>query len=109
MSDSIDRYPLRNFTGASPATIQDALERAEVVFFDRSPVELPSEEDLMFLREGLPRELRVKNISYHPESDSIPRFAAASEIKDRVERILRTHGKRVEEFLQQSIPELAPG
>jgi hypothetical protein len=109
MSDSIDRYPLRSFTGASPATIQEAMERAEVVFFERSPVQLPAEEDLVFLREGLPRELQVKNISYHPESDSIPRFEAASQIKDRVERILRTHGKRVEEFLQSSLPDFVPG
>jgi len=108
-SHVVPRYPLRNFTGSSPATIEDAMERAEVVFFEQSPVELPSAEDLTFLREGLPRELQVKNISYHPESDSIPRFEAASEIKDRVERILRTHGRRVEEFLRRSIPDFVPG
>ena len=73
----MDQYRLRSFNGASPAEIQDAMERAEVVFFDRSTVELPSEADLQFMREGLPRELQVKNISYHPESDSIPRFEAA--------------------------------
>jgi hypothetical protein len=106
---STDRYPLRNFAGASPATIEDALERAEVVFFDQPPLELPTLEELTFLREGLPRELQVKNISYHPESDSIPRFEAAAEVKDRVERILRTHGQRVEAFLRRSIPDFVPG
>ena len=105
----MDRYPLRSFNHATPAEIQDAMEKAEVVFFDTSPVELPSEPDLEFLRNGLPRELQVKNISYHPESDSIPRFEAAPDVRDRVERILRSHGQRVEAFLRHSCPEFVPG
>jgi hypothetical protein len=105
----MDRYPLRSFNDATPAEIEDAMERAEVVFFDRCPVELPSEADLQFMRDGLPRELQVKNISYHPEADSIPRFAAAPEVKDRIEKILRTHGQRVEQFLRRSCPDFVPG
>ena len=105
----MNRYQLKSFVGASPAEIEDAMERAEVVFFDRSPVELPNEADLQFMREGLPRELQVKNISYHPESDSIPRFEAAAEVKDRIGQILRTHGQRVEAFLRRSCPDFVPG
>jgi hypothetical protein len=85
------------------------MERGEVVFFDQSPVELPSEADLTFMREGLPRELQVKNISYHPESDSIPRFDAAADVKNRMEQILRTHGRRVEAFLRRACPDFVPG
>jgi hypothetical protein len=102
-------YTLRSFDGASPTDIEDAMERAEVVFFSRSPVELPSEDDLEFMRNGLPRELQVKNISYHPESDDIPRFEAAPDVRDRIERILRTHGQRVEAFLRRSTPDFVPG
>ena len=105
----MDRYPLRSFDAASPGEIEDAMERAEVVFFERSPVELPNEADLELMRTGLPRELQVKNISYHPESDSIPRFEAAPEIKHRIEQILRTHGRRVEAFLRRSCPDYVPG
>jgi hypothetical protein len=105
----MDRYALRSFNAASPHEIEDAMERAEVVYFDRCPVELPNAADLEFLRAGLPRELQVKNISYHPESDSIPRFEAAPEIKDRVENILRAHGQRVEAFLRHSTPDFVPG
>ena len=104
-----DRYPLRDFTGASPHALEEALERAQVVFFARSPVELPAPEDLAFLRAGLPRELQAKNISYHPESDSIPRFDAAPEVKQRVERLLRGHGQRVEAYLRKSLPDYVPG
>lgn len=105
----MDRYALRSFDAASPREIEDAMERAEVVFFERPPVELPNESDLEFLRAGLPRELQVKNISYHPESDSIPRFEATPDVKDRVERILRAHGQRVEAFLRRSTPDFVPG
>jgi hypothetical protein len=103
------RYRLRSFASATPVQIEEALERADVVFFEHSPVELPAEDDLQFLRDGLPRELQVKNISYHPEADSIPRFDAARDVKDRVERILRGHGQRVEAFLRRSIPDFVPG
>ncbi len=105
----MDRYQLKSFVGASPGEIEDAMERGEVVFFDRSPVELPAEDDLQFMREGLPRELQVKNISYHPESDSIPRFQTSAEIKRRMEQILRAHGQRVEAFLRGSCPDFVPG
>ena len=109
MDTATARYPLRKFDTASPQEIEDAMERAEVVFFERPPVEMPSDTDLELLREGLPRELQVKNISYHPESDSIPRFEAAPDVKERVERILRTHGQRVEQFLRRSVPDFVPG
>jgi hypothetical protein len=105
----MDQYPLKSFNLASPAEIQDAMERAEVVYFDRCPVELPSDSDLDFMREGLPRELQVKNISYHPESDNIPRFNAAPDVKNRMEQILRRHGQRVEAFLRRSCPDYVPG
>jgi hypothetical protein len=61
------------------------------------------------MRTGLPRELQVKNISYHPESDSIPRFEAAPEVRERIEGILRTHGQRVESFLRRATPDFVPG
>ncbi len=51
----------------------------------------------------------MKNISYHPESDSIPRFEAAPEVKKRIEQILRAHGQRVEAFLRRSCPDFVPG
>ena len=105
----MDRYQLRSFNDASPSEIEAAMERAEVVFFDRCPLELPSAADLDFMRNGLPRELQVKNISYHPESDSIPRFEAAPDVKQRIEEVLRTHGRRVEAFLRRSCPDYVPG
>src|SRR5688572_31359733 len=105
----MDRYQLRSFVDAAPGEIENAMESGEVVFFDQCPLELPNEADLQFMREGLPRELQVKNISYHPESDSIPRFEAAPEVKTRMEQILRAHGRRVEAFLHRACPNYLPG
>ena len=105
----MDQYALRTFDIATPQDVEDAMERAEVVFWQHCPVELPSEDDLEFMRAGLPRELQVKNISYHPESNSIPRFEADPAVRDRIERILRTHGQRVEAFLRRVTPDYVPG
>ena len=71
----MDQYALRSFDAATPQDVEDAMERAEVVFWQRCPIEVPSEDDLEFMRTGLPRELQVKNISYHPESNSIQKIA----------------------------------
>jgi hypothetical protein len=103
-----EEYQLKDYGGAPPHELQDALERSEVVYFARCPVELPASEDLTLLREGLPTEMRIKNLSYHPESDSVPGFEAEQQLKDRVEGILRTHGRRVEAFLRTALPDFAP-
>jgi hypothetical protein len=105
----MNSYALRDFSRSSPWEVEDAMERAEVVFYERSPVELPDAADLEFMRSGLPRELQTKNISYHPESDSIPRFRAEPGITRRIERILRAHGRRVADFLQRTCPDFVPG
>ena len=106
----MDRYPLRSFNDAQPrARSRTRWSTPRSCSSSAAPVELPNEADLEFMRSGLPRELQVKNISYHPESDSIPRFEAAPEVKKRIEQILRTHGQRVEAFLRRSCPDFVPG
>ena len=47
--------------------LSDSLERGSVVFFPESPVALPEAEDLDFFRQELPKRLKLKNISFHPE------------------------------------------
>lgn len=102
-------YELNDFSGASGDAMRDALERSQVVYFATSPVELPPQDDLDLLRTGLPGELRTKNVSYHPESDSVPRLQADPAVRDRVENILRTHGRRVEQWLSRQLPDYVPG
>ena len=56
---------------AGPHDISDALESGKIVCFPECPVELPSAEDLEFLRQEMPKHLSSKNTSYHPEGDKI--------------------------------------
>ena len=101
-------YDLIDRSEATHDAICEALERSEIVYFRRCPITLPSTEDLELLRSGLPERLRAKNISYHPESDSVPRFEAPEAVRDRVENILRTHGRRVEQWLSTTLPDYVP-
>jgi hypothetical protein len=98
-------YELTDFSDAARDVIRDALEQSEVVFFAACPFELPSQDDLNLLRSGLPAKLRAKNISYHPESDSVPQFDAPPLVRERVESILRRHGQRVEQWLRHMLPD----
>jgi len=102
-------YALRNFDDAKPAEIEAALEHSDVVYFERCPIELPSEPDLTFLRDELPEQSRLKNISYHPESDSVPRFDAPEDVQRRVKTILKDHRDAVGEYLEKNMPDLSPG
>ncbi len=102
-------YPLRKFDNATPAEIEAALEHSDVVYFERCPIDLPSVTDLDFLRNELPDQSRLKNISYHPESDSVPRFDAPEDVQRRVKTILKDHRGAVAEYLEKNIPNLSPG
>lgn len=102
-------YPLKDFSNASPDEIQDALETGRVVYFPTPPIEMPEEHDLEWLRTGLDADLKAKNLSYHPESDSIPRFEADADTRKRVEGLLRRHGERVAEFWRRALPDFIRG
>ena len=57
----------------------------------------------------MPEQSRLKNISYHPESDSVPRFDAPENVQRRVKTILKDHRDAVREYLEKNIPDLSPG
>jgi len=94
---------------ATPHEISDLLEKGHVVHFPSCPLSLPNEEDQHFLRNGLTSNLRLKNISYHPEADSVRGLEATGPEKDKVYRILTDHWKSVEDFLNHVIPSLTSG
>ena len=102
-------FALRRFDEATPAEIESALEHSDVVFFERCPIELPSDADMAFLRDELPRQSRLKNVSYHPESDSVPGLDASEDLQRRVKAILKDHRATVSSYLERNIPDLVPG
>ena len=87
--------------------VSDELERGRIVAFPECPIELPSPEDLSFLREEMPKVLKLKNISFHPESGRIVGIKGEKSVIERTESLLKTHGGRVQEFLGRTIPALA--
>jgi len=94
---------------AGPTDISDEVERGRIVVFPECPIALASPEDLSFLREEMPKVLRLKNISYHPESDRIIGIKGQREVVARAHEILKAHSQRVQSFLGKTIPSLASG
>ncbi len=87
--------------------ISDSLERGSIVYFPESPVAPPSAEDLSFLRQELPELLRLKNISYHPETGRIPGMGKVdAEVTERVKGILVTMSDNIAAYLTKNAPRL---
>lgn len=93
----------------NPQTLCDALERGSIVHFPESPVPFPVTEDLELLRNEMPKHLRRKNVSYHPEVDRVVGIGGGPEIRDRISRILRSHNAQVCGFLERALAPLARG
>lgn len=90
-----------------PDDISDVLERGHIPFFPECPVALPAAEDLIFLRQELPNLMRLKNVSYHPESDSIPGLDKVdTETAARIKRILVTMSDNIASWLGTNAPRL---
>jgi hypothetical protein len=90
-------------------SIAAALESNHIVFFPRSPIPLPDEATLRYLRSDLPSRLKLKNISYHPEIDRIAGLEADPETGARLTGILRDHLAQVSAFLHEHIGHLTTG
>jgi hypothetical protein len=104
MLDTFDNERLNHLQADD---ISDSLERGSVVFFPESPVPLPSAEDQAFIRQELPELLRLKNISYHPETGRIPGLGKDdAELAERVKRILVSVSSDIAAFLAKNAPRL---
>ena len=89
---------------AGPHDLSDALENGKIVCFPECPIDLPSAQDLEFLRQEMPNHLSSKNISFHPEADKIIGIKGEREIVERAQAILKAQNVRVQEFLKRVIP-----
>ena len=89
-------------------SLAEKLERGIVARYRRCPFPLPPEDDLEFLRRDVPRLLKRKNISYHPETGAVHGIKADARAP-RVREILRSHSRQVERFLAGTAPELTRG
>ncbi|HYF00129.1 MAG TPA: Kdo hydroxylase family protein [Planctomycetota bacterium] len=91
---------------AGPDDLSDPLERGNIVQFPEVPIELPHPADLDFMRSEMPKLLRSKNISYHPEQDKIVGISGDPAAVSRAQRLLKAHSERVQAFLRRAMPNL---
>jgi hypothetical protein len=102
----LDTFNADRLRESTHGEVGDALECGRIPYFPESPVALPSADDLAFLREELPQQMTAKNVSYHPETDSIRGLDKNSAVYDKAMKVLTTHSDRVSEFYQDTMPEL---
>ena len=104
MLDTFDDARLQQL---QPDEMSDSLERGSIVYFPQSPVALPAEEDLEFFRQELPKLLKLKNISFHPEDGRTRGLDSADAgVVERVNRILKTVSDDIADFLGKTAPRL---
>lgn len=102
-------FDARNLDAAACEKIAATLEANKIVRFPSSPVPLPDDDALRHLRAELPRSLRLKNVSYHPQGQRLVGLEAHAPVRERAEQVLREHADAVSAFLQRVVPHLCVG
>lgn len=103
----LETFDQARLSQLKPDELSNSLERGAVAFFPQSPVPLPSADDLEFIREELPRLLKLKNISYHPEAGKIRGLVSDdADLVERVTRILVGVSDNIAAFLERTAPSL---
>ncbi len=102
----IEDFDAARLASAPRGEMEELLESGNIIHFPVCPVELPTDEELELLREQLPRQLKLKNISYHPEAGTVRGLDPNSPIGDLVKRVLVNHSQRVSDFLRAQLPDL---
>jgi hypothetical protein len=97
------------FDSLAPYELTDHLERGRVLMFSTPPLELPSDEELRFLKQQTPEYHTRKNISYYPQAKRILGIKAPPDIEQRTQAILMEYHQRVEACLRKLIPSFTPG
>jgi hypothetical protein len=95
--------------GLAEATLEERLERGEVVVYPACPFALPDGEDRTFLFSQ--RQNRIhKNISYNPHSGRLSGYCHQSEANtDRLRQLLGSFGEQAAAWVTQELPRYAAG
>ncbi len=102
----LEVFDQRRLEHTAPDEIGDLLEAGNIVQFDPCPIELPGDDALETLRRDLPEQLKLKNVSYHPEADKVKGLGRNAPITDLAREVLVSHSDRVTAFLKQIMPTL---
>jgi len=105
----LDEFSLDRLKQSTQGEVGDSLEAGKIPYFPEAPVPLPSDDDLAFLREELPKHLTGKNVSYHPEADSVRGLEKGTPLYQKAYDVLTTHSNNVTDFYMSAMPELFKG
>ncbi|MEM7017651.1 MAG: Kdo hydroxylase family protein, partial [Pseudomonadota bacterium] len=84
---------------------EQRLEQGQVLLLEPGLLQLPSENEMKFLREELAGTLTQKNISYHPHGDYLTGMKKDPVNHERTHKILREHHHVVAPFLKRLLPD----
>jgi hypothetical protein len=89
-----------------PRTLSDALETGHIVYLPTCPVPLPAPADLDILRDQLPAHMKRKNVSYHPEADSVSGLDKSTPVYATTHRVLTKLRDDIAAWTRRTMPEL---
>jgi hypothetical protein len=92
-----------------PRELSDVLEQGRIPYLPRCPVPLPEEQDLDVLRNDLPAAITRKNVSYHPEADSVRGLDRSSPLYATTHRVLTGLRDSIAAWAERAMPELMRG
>lgn len=95
-------------TSDASGAIADALARPGVAWLQDQPFPLPSDSDLEFFRDELPKRLDRKNVSLYPNG-TVKGAGAEPAVIERVRRVLAERMQSVTAFLERCAPSVAKG
>lgn len=102
----LETFDAARLATAGPRTLSDALEQGRIVYLPRCPVELPDEADLDVLRDQLAGAITRKNVSYHPEADSVRGLDPKSPLYPATYRALTQLRMNIAEWTRRTMPDL---
>ncbi|MEC9375155.1 MAG: Kdo hydroxylase family protein [Pseudomonadota bacterium] len=102
----IETYSEERLKTSEPGAIGAKLEEGRIIHFPICPIKLPTDKELQQLRRILPKQLKQKNISFHPEMNKVRGLDKNSQVSNLVKKILVNHSARVSNFLKKQLPGL---
>jgi hypothetical protein len=102
----LETFDTARLAEAGPRTLSDVLEQGRIVYMPKCPVDLPDEADLDVLRDELAAAITRKNVSYHPEADSVRGLDRKSRLYPATYRALTGLRQSVADWTRRTMPDL---
>ncbi|MEZ5565645.1 MAG: Kdo hydroxylase family protein [Gammaproteobacteria bacterium] len=102
----LETFDSRRLASVAPRDLSDVLEQGRIVYLPECPVPLPDAADLDVLRDQLAGTITRKNVSYHPEADSVRGLDRKSPLYPATYRALTSLRQSVAAWTQHTMPDL---